>query len=191
MRTVRERRGKLDILDRGIRRCLRCRLCDSRTQAVPGEGPLTASVMLVGEAPGTTEDVEGRPFIGRAGRFLDQMLGRAGLTRERVFVTNSVKCRPPRGRAPQDDELRICKAAWLDRQIALVNPRVIVLLGTAAIRQAFGGAPRLSDLHGQWRTQDGRTYLLTYHPASAMRFPVAGKATREDFRALKRTFSAR
>jgi DNA polymerase len=142
--------------------------------------------MFVGEAPGRDEDVEGRPFVGRAGRFLNDMLSRAGLTREQVFATNSVKCRPPSNRAPRDDELCICREQWLDRQIDLVQPRLVVLLGTAAIRQTFGGRPQLSKLHGQVRTRNGCRYLFAYHPASAMRFPVAGKAMKEDLRTLKR-----
>ena len=186
MATVRERRAKLDALHQRIRRCMKCGLCESRTRAVPGEGATAARVMLVGEAPGTREDIEGRPFVGRAGRFLNEMLSRAGLTRERVFITNSVKCRPPHNRAPGDDELQTCKENWLNRQIILVNPHIIVLLGAASIRQTFGGTPRLSEQHGQLRTHDGRTYFLAYHPASAMRFPAAGKATRADFQTLKR-----
>jgi DNA polymerase len=119
------------------------------------------------------------------------MLSRVGLTRKRVFITNSVKCRPPRNRAPRDDELETCREHWLDRQIELVNPRVIVLLGAAAIRQTFGGRPQLSELHGHARTQGGRTYVLTYHPASAMRFPSAGKAMNDDLRILKGLLASR
>jgi uracil-DNA glycosylase len=145
--------------------------------------------MVVGEAPGAEEDIEGRPFVGRAGRFLTEMLSRAGIARAQVFVTNSVKCRPPRNRTPRDDELETCKENWLDRQVALVRPRIIVLLGAASIRQTFGGRPRLSALHGQLRTYGGRTYLLTYHPAAAMRFPAATRAMRADVRTLKQWIS--
>jgi uracil-DNA glycosylase family 4 len=142
--------------------------------------------MFVGEAPGTAEDAEGRPFVGRAGRFLDDMLRRAGLSREEVFITNSVKCRPPGSRAPRGDELQTCKENWLERQIDLVGPGLIVLLGAAPIRQTFGGKPRMSKLHGQVRRLDDRTYLLMYHPASAMRFPTARKATSKDLQILRR-----
>jgi uracil-DNA glycosylase family 4 len=143
-------------------------------------------MMFVGEAPGTAEDAEGRPFVGRAGRFFDEMLSRIGLTRDRVFVTNSVKSRPPQNRSPRDDELTVCREHWLDRQIDLVAPGMVVLLGTAAIKQRFGGAPHLSELHGEVRTHRGRTYFLTYHPASAMRFPHAGKAMEDDLALLKK-----
>lgn len=141
--------------------------------------------MFVGEAPGAIEDAEGRPFVGRAGRFVDQMLGQLGLTRARVFLTNSVKCRPPLNRAPRDDELAVCRERWLDRQIDLVAPAIIVLLGASAIKQRFGGTPQLSELHGDVRRHEGRTYFLTYHPASAMRFPAAGEAMAGDLERLK------
>jgi DNA polymerase len=141
--------------------------------------------MFVGEAPGAAEDAEGRPFVGRAGTFFDDMLRRIGLTRSRVFVTNSGKCRPPQNRAPRNDELTVCREHWLDRQIDLVAPGIVVLLGMAAIRQRFGGIPQLSKLHGEARTLGGQTYFLTYHPASAMRFPNVGKAMHDDLERLK------
>jgi uracil-DNA glycosylase len=141
--------------------------------------------MFVGEAPGSGEDVEGRPFAGRAGTFFDDILNRMGLTRGRVFITNSVKCRPPQNRAPRDDELTVCRDHWLDRQIDLVAPGIVVLLGAAAIKQRFGGAPQLSKLHGDVRMHGGRTYFLTYHPASAMRFPKIGRTMQDDLLLLK------
>jgi DNA polymerase len=147
--------------------------------------------MVVGEAPGADEDAQGRPFVGRAGRFLGEMLSGVGLKRAQVFITNSVKCRPPRNRAPRRDELETCKTHWLDRQIELVNPRVIVLLGAAAIRQTFGGTPQLSELHGHVRRHHGRTYVFTYHPASAMRFPSAGQAMTKDVQTLRRVVGSR
>jgi DNA polymerase len=146
--------------------------------------------MLVGEAPGEAEDAEGRPFVGRAGRFVDRMLSQIGLTRGRVFMTNSVKCRPPQNRGPRGDELTVCRQHWLDRQIDLVAPGIVVLLGAAAIKQRFDGAPQLSALHGEVRTHEGRTYFLTYHPASAMRFPKIGKAMEGDVERLKRLLQA-
>jgi uracil-DNA glycosylase len=184
MRSRPARRAALDAVHQRIRRCVKCRLCEGRTRAVPGEGPVSAPVMFVGEAPGGAEDVEGRPFAGRAGKFFDDMLSRLGLTRARAFVTNSVKCRPPQNRAPREDELTVCREHWLERQIDLVAPKIVVLLGTSAIKQRFGGAPQLSKLHGDVRTQGGRTYFLTYHPASAMRFPNAGRAMNEDLKFL-------
>ena len=185
MRSREGRRATLDALHQRIRRCRKCRLCESRTRAVPGEGPLSAPVMFVGEAPGAAEDAEGRPFVGRAGTFVDEMLRRIGLTRARVLITNNVKCRPPQNRAPRNDELTVCREHWLDRQIDLVAPGIVVLLGMAAIRQRFGGTPQVSKLHGKARTLGGQTYFLTYHPASAMRFPNVGKAMHDDVERLK------
>jgi uracil-DNA glycosylase family 4 len=183
--TPRERRVRLDRLHRSIRVCTKCRLCESRTHAVPGEGPYQARVMFVGEAPGAHEDAAGRPFVGRAGQFLDEMLAILGLPRRHVFVTNTVKCRPPRNRPPRADELATCRENWLDRQIDLVRPKIVVLLGATAVRQIFGGRARLSALHGKARVRDDRTYFITYHPASAMRFPNARKAAGRDLVALE------
>jgi uracil-DNA glycosylase len=185
MRSFQTRGAALDVLHQRIRRCKKCRLCESRTRAVPGEGLPSARVMFVGEAPGSAEDAEGRPFVGRAGKFFDDMLSRIGLKRARVFVTNSVKCRPSNNRAPRDDELTVCREHWLDRQIDLVGPEIVVLLGAAAIKQRFGGASQLSKLHGEVRMHGGRTYFLTYHPASAMRFPKIGRTMKDDLLLLK------
>src|SRR4029453_2143651 len=114
------------------------------------------------------------------------MLSRIGLSRAQVFLTNSVKCRPPQNRAPRDDELTVCRQHWLERQNDLGAPGIVVLLGAGAIKHRFGGPPELSKLHGQVRTHGGRTYLLTYHPASAMRFPNAGRAMNDDLEQLKK-----
>ncbi len=173
-----------DLADQ-IRTCSACRLCHSRTHAVPGEGPSNARVMLIGEAPGATEDVQGRPFCGRSGRFLDELLAAVGLTRDQIFITSAVKCRPPKNRTPKDDETATCRQLWLDRQIELINPNIVVLLGRTPIRQLFGEKSGLAAIHGQLRPRDGRQYLLTYHPAAAMRFPAPRRAMIEDFVALR------
>jgi DNA polymerase len=139
--------------------------------------------MLIGEAPGANEDREGRPFIGRAGQFLDTLLAACGLDRSRIYITSAVKCRPPDNRTPKDDEMATCRALWLERQIELIDPDLIVVMGKTPLRQMFGekALVRLSDLHGQVRVREGRRCLLTYHPAAAMRFPVARCAMQEDF----------
>ena len=166
--------------------CTACRLHKSRTHAVPGEGDLRAALMFIGEAPGETEDREGRPFRGRSGKFLDLLLARIGLTREEIFITGSVKCRPPHNRTPRDDELAVCRALWLDRQIELINPSLLVLLGKVALKQVLAKTGSLTELHGQIRERDGRPCLITYHPASAMRFPAVRAATLKDFRKIQR-----
>lgn len=176
----------LEQLHEGIRACTACRLHRTRMHAVPGEGDVRARLMLIGEAPGANEDQAGRPFIGRSGRFLDQLLAAADLERNRLYITSAVKCRPPRNRMPKDDEMEICRRLWLERQIELIDPPIIVLLGRAPLRQLFGKqeAARLAELHGQIRLRHGRRYLLTYHPAAGMRFPVARCAMQADFQKL-------
>jgi DNA polymerase len=179
---------RLELLERlhdEIRECTACRLHHTRTHAVPGEGRPAVSIMFIGEAPGANEDREGRPFIGRAGRFLDELLAANGVDRRCVFITSSVKCRPPGNRTPKDDELETCRRLWLQRQIELVDPALIVMLGKTPLRQLFGEKKaNLADLHGQIRTKDGRRYFQTYHPAAGMRFAVARCAMQQDFRKL-------
>ena len=172
---------KLATLHRGIQRCRKCRLCERRRHAVPGEGPCGATVMFIGEAPGENEDREGRPFCGRSGEFFDELLESVGIRREEVYVTSSVKCRPPGNRDPKPDELAICRQAWLEEQIAIVNPRLIVLLGKIALRQMLAETRPLREVHGRIAERDGRAVLPTYHPAAGMRFPDIDKAIRKDF----------
>lgn len=172
-------------LERRVRRCRKCPLKDHRTKVVPGEGPVDAEVMLVGEAPGKNEDEAGLPFLGQAGDYLDGLLAEIGLARDQVFITSAIKCRPPKNRPPHVGEIATCKQ-WLDRQIALVDPTIVVLMGSAAARQMLDERGKMTDLHGQVRERDGRTYLLTYHPAAGMRFPDLDVQFRSDFAVLKR-----
>ncbi len=142
--------------------------------------------MLVGEAPGEKEDDEGRPFIGRSGKFLSQILTELGLARDQMFITSAVKCRPPKNRTPRPDELDICRDRWLDSQIDAIQPRVIVLLGGTPVRQLLDETTKLNELHGRVIKKDGRTYLITYHPAAAMRFPRIAAAMRKDLKKVRR-----
>ena len=176
--------GELNRLHDGIRRCRRCILHRSREHAVPGEGPIWAKILLVGEAPGREEDRQGRPFVGRSGRFLDSLLEEAGVSRRKIYITSSVKCRPPRNRAPRADELKICKANWLDRQIRLIRPKIIVLLGKTSVRQVLGLKGNLSRLHGRVFGQNGIRCLVTFHPAAGMRFPRIKGKMKHDFKKL-------
>ncbi len=172
-------------LAEGIRRCQRCPLHVSRRHAVPGEGPAAARVMFVGEAPGAREDAVGRPFVGRAGVHFDLMLARAGLNRGDVFVTSSVKCRPPGNRRPRADELRICRESWLLRQLELVAAPLLVLLGGVAAAQVLGERRPLGEVRGQWRHWQGRRVLITAHPAAAMRFPEPRRWLEADMDTLR------
>jgi uracil-DNA glycosylase family 4 len=166
-----------------VRRCQLCRLSQSRTQAVPGEGPAGAKIMFIGEGPGFHEDKQGRPFVGAAGKFLEELLASIGMRREDVYITNLVKCRPPGNRDPRDDEMGPCTATYLDRQIEAINPRLIVTLGRFSMARYFPGA-RISSVHGRARPVNGRLVVPMYHPAAALHQPALRSAIEADFRLL-------
>jgi DNA polymerase len=172
-------------LDEGIRRCVKCPLHASRTHAVPGEGPVPADIFIIGEAPGGKEDKLGRPFVGPSGMILERSLETAGLRREDVYITSCVKCRPPDNRTPHRNELDICQATWLNRQIELVDPKVVVLLGKVAMEQVLKEERSLRKAHGETIQRDGRQYLLTYHPAVAFRVPETKDSMKEDMGRLR------
>ncbi|MGE0227357.1 MAG: uracil-DNA glycosylase [Dehalococcoidia bacterium] len=146
--------------------CPRCALARTRSRTVPGTGPSTADIMFIGEAPGAREDELGLPFVGAAGRFLDDLLASIGLSRADVYICNVVKCRPPGNRDPEPEEIGACEP-FLDRQIAIVNPRVIVTLGRFSMARWFPGMA-ISRIHGRAREFDGRTVVPMYHPAAAL-----------------------
>lgn len=158
----------LSTIAREIRVCIRCDLHKGRQRAVPGEGPNRVRVMLVGEAPGREEDIQGRPFIGRSGRMLDETLKKAGLERDDLFITSVVKCRPPKNRVPRKWEWETCIQAHLRRQIDVIDPTIICLLGGVATK-ALLGKDRLSEQRGSIFRREGRIFFPTYHPAGAGR----------------------
>lgn len=181
-----DRQQTLQHIARGIQHCHKCRLHKNRVHAVPGEGEMVRpKILFIGEAPGRQEDEQGRPFVGQAGQYLDTLLEQVECSRQDVYITNSVKCRPPENRPPRDDELQICQEHWLDRQIELINPQVIVLLGRTPARQVLGDSRKMEAIHGKARQHDGRTYLITYHPAAALRSPTSRQRLQEDFHVLK------
>ena len=160
----------MHVLEREVRACTLCSLANGRTQAVPGEGALNALVMFVGEGPGFEEDRQGRPFVGRSGRLLTESLKKIGVERTDVYITNVVKCRPPNNRDPLPDEVAAC-APYLDRQIALVNPRIIVTLGRISMNRWFPNGA-ITKIHGQVRNIGrGRVAMPMFHPAAALRNP--------------------
>ena len=163
--------------------CVKCALSESRANAVPGEGPVTAEVMIIGEAPGGTEDAQGRPFVGAAGRNLDGLLSKGGLERGRVFITNVVKCRPPGNRRPRRGELDACHP-YLRRQIELIKPRVIVLLGDTALKEFFPESG-LGEMHGKLTKRGDRSFFPTYHPASVIYNRSLASTLEEDFTKLR------
>ena len=167
-----------------IRRCTACPLYKSRTLSVAGEGSQNAKIIIVGEAPGSEEDRQGFPFVGRSGKFLDEMLKLADLKKENVFLTEAVKCHPPKNRNPLIKELKICKELWLEKQIELIKPELIVILGRSALKSLLNWT-NVAEVHGKLLKKDGRKYFVTYHPSAGMRFPKIGQEMKKDFNKLK------
>lgn len=163
--------GELRTMVAGCRACPQ--LADSRLSVVPGEFPVGARLLVVGEAPGAQEDQAGRPFVGRGGQLLDRLLAEVGLRRERVAVANVLKCRPPNNRPPTRAESKRCRG-WLDRQVQLADPELVVTLGGTAMAWALGPGLRLADVRGQVHDWGGRKLVATYHPSAALRFGPAG-----------------
>ncbi|MCE1254185.1 MAG: uracil-DNA glycosylase [Anaerolineae bacterium] len=157
---------RLREIGRQVSVCDKCVLKNTRKRAVPGEGPVDAEIMLIGEGPGFHENEQGRPFVGAAGQFLNELLKSSGLTREKVFITNVVKCRPPGNRDPLPDELAAC-AGYLDRQIEIINPKVIITLGRYSMARYFPMG-KISLIHGQASWVNDRMVVAMYHPAAAL-----------------------
>jgi uracil-DNA glycosylase family 4 len=156
--------------------------CETATRMVPGEGNPRATVMFVGEAPGATEDALGRPFVGRAGRLLDELLTAAGLRRADVWITNVVKARPPENRDPRAPEVAHCMP-WLERELAIVQPRLVVPLGRHALKH-FAPRAKIGDVHGRVISAGGRELFPLYHPAAAMYNQTLRETLFADARAL-------
>lgn len=164
--------------------CRKCRLFETRKNAVPGEGSENTKVMFVGEAPGEQEDMQGRPFVGAAGKLLTELLESTGLNRAEVYITNIVKCRPPNNRPPRKDETNACRP-YLDRQIFLIAPRVICPMGNSAIRSLIETEKTVTDLHGIPFEIGNVTYFPMYHPAAALYTFQLRKTLEEDFTKLR------
>ena len=169
-------------LAREIACCEKCMLRLGRKNAVPGEGNIRSKILFIGEGPGATENETGRPFVGQAGNFLNELLETAGVDRKSVFITNVVKCRPPANRDPMPEELTAC-AHYLERQIALIDPLVIVTLGRFSMARYFP-LQRISAIHGQGKWIDGRMIVPMFHPAAALHQPSLRSAIRQDFQLL-------
>lgn len=162
-----------------IARCQRCELAQSRKLTVPGEGPADAELMFIGEAPGYHENQQGRPFVGAAGQFLEELLASIGMKREQVYIGNVIKCRPPGNRDPLTEELEACRP-YLARQIELLAPRLIVTLGRFSMAY-FLGNQSISRIHGQAQWKDGRLILPIFHPAAALHQAKYRAAIEQDF----------
>lgn len=162
--------------------CVKCDLSKTRTKAVPGEGNPHAKIFFIGEGPGFHEDQQGRPFVGPAGHFLDELLASIQLKRSDVFITNVVKCRPPGNRDPLPDEIAACDD-YLERQIAAIDPPVIVTLGRHSMAQFFGNE-KISAIHGRARNINGRLVIAMYHPAAALHQAALKETIRADFKKI-------
>jgi uracil-DNA glycosylase family 4 len=169
--------------------CLHCNLHFSRKHAVPGEGPANASMLFIGEGPGFHENEQGRPFVGQAGKLLEDLLGSIGLKREEVFITNVVKCRPPGNRDPLPEELAAC-AEYLNRQIEALNPPVIVTLGRYSMAKFLPFA-KISEAHGKPVNVNGRMIVPMYHPAAALHQPSLKPTLEKDFLQLPELIKSR
>jgi DNA polymerase len=164
--TAQKHEDSLEKIAADVRGCPLCKLARTRKNAVPGEGQISAKIMFIGEAPGRSEDEKGKPFVGAAGRILDDLLKKAGIERSQVFITNIVKCRPPNNRVPEEDELIACRP-YLDRQIALIKPKVICILGRTAYSSILGGSS-ITASRGKIVERSGQKYFSTFHPAAVI-----------------------
>lgn len=168
--------------------CTKCVLQYSRKKAVPGEGPSNAEIMFIGEGPGFYENEQGRPFVGAAGKFLDELLESIGMKRSSVFITNVVKCRPPGNRDPLPEEIQTCTSNYLEKQIQAISPKVIVTLGRFSMGYFLPDA-RISAVHGQAIWSKGRLIVPMYHPAAALHQQSLRPVMEKDFSRLPELIS--
>lgn len=173
---------KLQIIAEEVAVCTACKLHASRKKAVPGEGPADSDLMFIGEGPGFHENEQGKPFVGAAGRFLEDLLASIDLKREDVFIGNVVKCRPPGNRDPLPEEIQAC-GEYIERQIEAIDPKVIVTLGRFSMAQYFPGT-KISKIHGQAKEINGRLIVAMYHPAAALHQPSLREVVMADFSML-------
>lgn len=166
----------------GILKCTKCALYKTRHNVIFGEGNLYAGIFIIGEAPGREEDLQGRPFVGKSGQLLDKILAVCGFTRnEHVFISNIVKCRPPDNRVPILEEADACMP-WLLKQIELIDPKILILLGATALKYMAGSAHRITRERGNWLNIQERLAMPVYHPAALLRDPTLKRDTWEDFK---------
>jgi uracil-DNA glycosylase family 4 len=177
----------LSTLAEAISQCRECPLHKNRRQAVPGQGPKKTRIMLIGEGPGFEEDQQGKPFVGPAGQLLIKMVQAIQLNREEVFITNTVKCRPPGNRLPSNEEIAQCRF-FLEEEIRLTDPPILVALGGCAARTLTRSPDKISDLRGRFMDYQGRRLMATYHPAFLLRNPEAKREAWEDLKKIRREY---
>lgn len=155
-------------LEQSIINCKKCKLCQNRTNIVFGTGNKNADLMFIGEGPGADEDKEGEPFVGKAGKLMNEAFKGLGINREEVYIANIVKCRPPSNRVPEEDEAVAC-LNYLRNQVILVKPKIIVLLGSTALKNILGKEYGITNARGKWIEKKGIMYMPTWHPAALLR----------------------
>ena len=173
---------KLDSIAEIVRECQKCELCETRIKAVPGKGNFDADVIFVGEAPGRNEDIHGEPFVGAAGKRLDMILEDTGIDRKDVYITNIVKCRPPKNRVPSKKEEESCND-FIKQEIEIINPKIICVMGNTAYGTLLDGK-EITKNHGKIVEKDGRKFFVTFHPAATIYNQKLVEELKEDFRKL-------
>jgi len=172
----------IELLRDDIEQCTKCGLAKTRNHVIFGEGSISGGILIIGEAPGRDEDLQGRPFVGKSGQLLDKILAACGFTRNKhVFISNIVKCRPPENRVPTPQEAAICMP-WLLQQIELINPKIVILLGTTALKYMIGPEHRITRERGKWINWKNRLAMPVYHPAALLRDPNLKPDTWDDFK---------
>ena len=171
-------------LSEALTDCQKCRLCEGRNHIVPGEGNPTAQIMFIGEGPGQEEDRLGRPFVGRSGDLLTRMIHAIGIERSEVYICNIVKCRPPRNRNPEPDEAAAC-LNYLRAQVALVKPKIVVLLGKVACQYTLKEEVFITRDHGKWYERKGTWFMPTFHPSALLRDPTKKRDAWDDFQKIR------
>ena len=172
----------LEIIQEKVKVCKKCDLCNTRKNAVPGKGNQKADVVFIGEAPGKNEDLHGEPFIGTAGKKLNDALENAGLPRNNVYITNIVKCRPPNNRIPNDIEKSMC-SNYLENELTIINPKIVCLLGNTSFYSILGGK-EISKNHGKFISRNNRMYFVTFHPAAIIYNQKLEKIFKSDIKKL-------
>ncbi|MBN2215031.1 MAG: uracil-DNA glycosylase [Bacteroidales bacterium] len=176
--------SETESLKEEVLRCTKCELAKTRNHVIFGEGNLNGGIFIIGEAPGRDEDLQGRPFVGLSGQLLDKILAACGFTRsEHVFISNIVKCRPPGNRVPTPHEAAVCMP-WLLKQIELINPKILILLGATALKYMAGPEYRITRERGNWLNLNSRLAMPVYHPAALLRDPSLKRDTWEDFKKI-------
>ncbi len=174
----------LESLRQDCLNCTRCHLTETRHNVVFGVGPEKAEVMFIGEGPGENEDLQGEPFVGAAGQFLDEMLSIIGLSRRNCYIGNIIKCRPPQNRDPKPDEQEACRP-WLEAQLSLLKPKIIVCLGRYAAMEFIDPDFKITRQHGQWQQIDGSWRMAMFHPSALLRDPDKRPETFRDLKSLQ------